>query len=107
MAIYCYNSSDLAFSRDVCKSYSSASNKMTLKGVILKSLISILLVASIAWLKRNFNSQNYSIDIHKYGGLTATLLFSFLTACIHRMAQTLAPLYTFSVVSFINKKSEK
>ena len=101
MAIYSYKSSNPAFSRDVWKGYSSTSNKMTVNGVILKSFFCIVLVASTAWLTWNLHSQGYNINILMYGGLGAALLFSLLTAFIHRMAPILVPLYALAQGLFL------
>lgn len=96
MALYNYKTTNPAFSKDVWKGYASTSNKMTVNGILIKSFFCIFLVAFTAFLTRKLHFMGYNIDLIMYGGLTATFIFSILTAFMHRLAPVLVPLYALA-----------
>jgi len=101
MALYSYKTSNPAFSKDVWKGYTSTSNKMTINGVLLKSLFCIFLVSLTTIFIWEIKDIGYSINIFMYGGLIAALFFSLITAFIHRFAVILVPLYALALGLFL------
>lgn len=74
---------------------------MTVNGIILKSFFCIFLVASTAYLTWKLHYLGYNINLLMYGGLAATLIFSLLTAFVHRLAPILVPLYALAQGFFL------
>ncbi|MDT0553532.1 Bax inhibitor-1/YccA family protein [Urechidicola vernalis] len=101
MALYNYKTANPAFSKDVWKGYASTSNKMTVNGIILKSLFCIFLLLTSAIFTWKMQEFGFNINILMYGGLVAALFFSLLTAFIHRLAPILVPLYALAQGLFI------
>lgn len=101
MSSHIYNTSNPAFSRDVWSGYSSSSQKMTLNGIIIKSIFCIALITITTWYVWFLYNQGVNIKWITYGGFIGAIVFSLLTAFVHKLGSILVPLYAIAMGLFL------
>jgi len=95
-----YRTSNPAFSSYVWKG-SASKTRMTLNGIFLKSLFSILLVGSTTWYVWDLVDKGVDVKWYISGGLLAAIFFSLLTSFKRKWAFITTPLYALSKGFFL------
>ncbi len=95
-----YRTSNPAFSSYVWKS-SRSTKKMTLNGILLKSLFSILLVGLTTWYVWDLVNKGVNVKWYTSIGLLAAIFFSVLTSFKRKWAPITTPLYALSKGFFL------
>ena len=95
-----YRTSNPAFSSYVWKN-SRSTKKMTLNGVFLKSLFSIVLVGLTTWYVWNLVNKGVDVKWYTSIGLLAAIFFSILTSFKRKWAPITTPLYALSKGFFL------
>ena len=100
MSLLNYRTSNPAFSSYVWKRASSKA-KMTLNGIFIKSLFSILLVGLTTWYVWDLVEKGANVKWYISGGLLAAIFFSLLTSFKRKWAHITTPLYALSKGLFL------
>ncbi|AOW20509.1 Bax inhibitor-1/YccA family protein [Urechidicola croceus] len=101
MSLLNYKTSNPAFSPGVWKGYSSSSNKMSLSGVIFKTLFCLILVGISTWYVWDLVHKGIDVKWYTSLGLLAAIVLSILTSYKHKWAKFTAPLYALSKGFFL------
>ena len=96
-----YNTSNPVFSGYIWKYKRSSASKMTLNGVILKSLFSIFLVGLTTWYVWDLVNKGIDVQYYTYGGMIAAVVFSILTSYKKKWSPITTPLYALSKGLFL------
>lgn len=100
MSLLNYRTSNPAFSKYVWESNKSTS-KMTLNGIFIKSLLSIILVGITTWYVWNLVYKGVDVKWFTSGGLLAAIVFSLLTSFKRKWAPITTPLYALAKGFFL------
>jgi len=101
MSLFNHQTSNPAFSNGVWKGYTSYDNKMTLNGIILKTLFCLILVGITTWYVWDLVHQGVNVKWHTSLGLLAAIVLSILTSYKHKWAKYTAPLYSIAKGFFL------
>ena len=96
-----YRTSNPAFSNYVWKDYRSRLKKMTLNGIFLKSLFSLILVGLTTWYVWDLVYKGVDVKWYTSGGMLAAIVFSLLTSFKRTWAPITTPLYALSKGLFL------
>jgi len=96
-----HRTSNPAFSNYIWSSKSRSKEKMSLWGILFKSLISLALLSISLWYVWDLVYQGVNVKWHTSGGLLAAIIFSILTSYRKRWAPITAPLYALSKGLFL------
>ena len=95
-----YKTSNPVFTNYIWK-HSYGSNKMTINGILLKTLYTLFLVSLTAWYVWNMAKRGESVRYYIYGGLLIALFFSVLTSYKKRWAPVTVPIYALAKGAFL------
>lgn len=101
MSLFNHRTSNPAFSNGFWKGYISYDNKMTLNGIILKTLFCLILVGTTTWYVWDLVHQGINVKWHTTLGLLAAIILSVLTSYKHKWAKFTAPLYSLAKGFFL------
>ncbi len=101
MAYTNYNTSNPVFSRYIWKYDRGSASKMTLNGIFIKSLFSIVLVGLTTWYVWDLVNKGVDVKYYTYGGMIAAVVFSIITSYKKRWAPITTPLYALSKGLFL------
>jgi len=96
-----YRTSNPAFSRYVWSGYTQDSNRMSIFGIFIKTLISLSLLGSSLWYVWDLVYQGVNVRWYTTGGILAAIVFSILTSYKKKWAPITAPLYALSKGFFL------
>ncbi len=90
-----YKTSNPVFTPYLWK-HSYGAKKMTLNGILLKTLYSLFLVAMAAWYVWNMVKRGENVRYYIYGGMLVALFFSILTSYKKRWSPVTVPIYALA-----------
>ena len=90
-----YKTSNPVFTPYLWK-HSYGAKKMTLNGILLKTLYSLFLVAMAAWYVWNMVKRGENVKYYIYGGMLVALFFSILTSYKKRWSPVTVPIYALA-----------
>ena len=96
-----YKTSNPVFNSYIWKHKRSSTSEMTLNGILLKSLFSIVLVGISTLYVWNLVNKGIDVQYYTYGGMIAAVVFSILTSYKKRWAPVTTPLYALSKGLFL------
>ena len=95
-----YKTSNPVFTNYIWK-HSYGSNKMTINGILLKTLYTLFLVSLTAWYVWNMAKRGESVTYYIYGGMLIALFFSVLTSYKKRWSPVTVPIYALAKGAFL------
>ncbi len=95
-----YKTSNPVFTSYIWK-HSYGSNKMTLNGILLKTLYTLGLVSLTAWYVWQMAKRGESVKYYIYGGMLIALFFSILTSYKKRWSPVTVPIYALAKGAFL------
>jgi len=95
-----YKTSNPVFTSYIWKN-SYGSNKMTINGILLKTLYTLLLVSLTAWYVWQMAKRGESVRYYIYGGILVALFFSILTSYKKRWSPVTVPIYALAKGCFL------
>ena len=101
MGLFNYKTSNPAFTSYFWDSGNRSSKKMTVTGILIKSLAMILIIASMTMYVWNLYTEGVDIKWYTYGGMLAAIVCSILISFKHHWAHILTPLYAISKGLFL------
>ena len=101
MSLINYKTSNPVFSRYVWKQSRSSASKMSLNGILFKSLFAIFLVSLTTWFVWDLVYKGVDVKWYTSGGLLAAIFFSVLTSFKRTWAAITTPLYALSKGLFL------
>jgi uncharacterized YccA/Bax inhibitor family protein len=101
MSITRYKTSNPAFTPLIWKGYSYSSNRMTLRGVILKTFFCLVILSASTCYVWDLVHQGVDAKWYIYLGLLAAIILSILTSYIHKWAVITTPLYALAKGVFL------
>ncbi len=101
MSLIKHRTSNPAFSGGIWRGYKYSRSKMSLNGILLKSLFSIFLVGATTWYVWNLVEQGVNVRWYTSGGLLVALFFSLLTSFKKHWAWFTVPLYSLAKGMFL------
>ncbi|MBJ2174846.1 Bax inhibitor-1/YccA family protein [Aureibaculum sp. A20] len=101
MAYANYNTSNPVFSSYIWKYNRSSASKMTLNGVIIKSIFSLVLVGLTTWYVWDLVNKGEDVQYYTYGGMIAAIVFSIITSYKKKWSPITTPLYALSKGLFL------
>lgn len=96
-----YQTSNPAFSSYVWKYNGGRVSKMTLNGIFIKSLFSLVLVGLTTWYVWDLVYQGVDVKWYTSGGMLAAIIFSLLTSFKRKWAPVTTPLYALAKGLFL------
>jgi len=101
MSIFSYTTSNPAFSRKIWKSSQAKIARMTMTGLFLKAIISLILLGISTWYVWSLVEKGVDIKWYTSGGMLAAIIFSILTSYKRIWAPITTPLYALSKGLFL------
>lgn len=96
-----YKTSNPAFTNYFWDDDRDPSSKMTVRGIILKSLVSILIIATITGYVWKLYSEGTNIKWFTTGGMLAAIVISIVISVRNHWAHILVPLYAIAKGFFL------
>lgn len=96
-----YKTSNPAFSNYFWEDQRGSERKMTVRGILLKSLVLLLVVSAITALVWEIHSRGISIKWYTTGGMLAAIVISIVISVRNHWAHFLVPLYAVAKGFFI------
>ena len=96
-----YKTSNPVFSSYIWNRNTSGHRKMTMTGIFLKSISSLLLVSLSLWYVWDLVYKGVDVKWYTSGGLLAAIVFSVLTSYKKKWAPVTVPLYAFAKGFFL------
>ena len=96
-----YKTSNPAFNNYFWDTSSDPSSKMTVRGIIIKSVILLLITTAIVGFVWKINSEGVSVKWFTLGGMLAAIVVSILISIRNHWAHFLVPLYAVAKGFFI------
>ncbi|QRM88331.1 hypothetical protein FG167_03535 [Lacinutrix sp. WUR7] len=93
--------SNPAFSNYFWDDKKSSSAKMTVSGIIIKSLLCIAIIAAITVYVWSLYSSGFDIEWFLYGGIISSIIISVIISYKHDWASFLVPLYAIAKGCFL------
>ena len=101
MSLVNYRTSNPAFTGYIWKPQRSATSKMTLGGIFLKSFFCLILVGTTTWYVWDLVYQGVQVKWYTMGGMLAAIFFSLLTSFKRTWAPFTTPLYALTKGLFL------
>ena len=101
MGLFNYKTSNPAFTPYFWKDNSRSHLKMTVRGILIKSLISILIIAFITGYIWKLHSDGVNVRWFTLGGILASIIISIVISIRNHWAHFLVPLYAISKGCFL------
>jgi uncharacterized YccA/Bax inhibitor family protein len=95
-----YKTSNPVFTNYIWK-HSYGTNKMTINGILLKTLYTLFLVSLTTWYVWNMAKRGESVQYYIYGGMLIALFFSVLTSYKKRWSPVTVPVYALAKGAFL------
>lgn len=96
-----YKTSNPAFNNYFWDTSSDPPSKMTVRGIIIKSVILLLITTAIVGFVWKINSEGVSVRWFTLGGMLAAIVISILISVRNHWAHVLVPLYAIAKGFFI------
>lgn len=96
-----YKTNNPVFSGYFWGGQKSASRKMTVTGIFVKSLLCILVIAGITAYVWKLNEEGTSVKWFTLGGMLAAIVISIVISVRHHWAPVLVPFYTIAKGLFL------
>lgn len=96
-----YKTSNPAFTNYFWKNDRDPSSKMTVRGILLKSLVSILIIATITGYVWKLYSEGVNIRWFTMGGMLGAIVISIVISVRNHWAHFLVPLYAIAKGFFL------
>jgi len=96
-----YKTSNPAFNNYFWDTSSGPSSKMTVRGIIVKSIVLLLITTAIVGFVWKINSEGVSVRWFTLGGMLAAIVISILISVRNHWAHFLVPLYAVAKGFFI------
>lgn len=96
-----YKTSNPAFNRYFWDKSGGSSSRMTVRGIIIKSIILLLITTAIVGFVWKINSEGVSVRWFTLGGMLAAIVISILISVRNHWAHFLVPLYAIAKGFFI------
>ena len=101
MNLRSYRTSNPVFSSYIWKNNRYTSSKMSINGILFKSLISLAILSVSLWYVWDLVYQGVNVRWYTAGGLLVALFFSVLTSYKRTWAMFTTPLYAFAKGFFL------
>jgi len=95
-----YKTSNPVFTNYIWK-HSYGSNKMTINGILLKTVYTLFLVSLTAWYVWNMAKRGESVHYYIYGGMIVAIIFSVMTSYKKRWSPVTVPIYALAKGAFL------
>lgn len=96
-----FKTSNPAFTRFFWDDDSASSNKMSVLGILIKSLFCIIVIAAITVYIWQLHSQGTNVRWFTLGGMLASIIISIIISIRHHWAHFLVPLYCIAKGCFL------
>lgn len=96
-----YKTNNPVFSEYFWDEQNRSNKKMTVKGIFIKSLFCILVIAAITTFIWKLNEGGMPVKWFTLGGMLAAIIISVVISVRHRWAPFLVPLYTIAKGVFL------
>ena len=96
-----YKTSNPAFSRYFWEDNNNESKKMTVKGILIKSLICISIIALVMGFIWKLHSDGYAVRWFTLGGMLGAIIISIVISFKQHWVHILVPLYTVAKGCFL------
>jgi len=93
--------SNPVFTSYIWKDSSYSTNKMSLNGVLLKSIYGLFLVGLTTWYVWNMVKRGESVTYYIYGGMIVGVVFSVITSYKKKWAPITVPIYALAKGCFL------
>jgi len=93
--------SNPAFSKYFWEHSNARSNKMTVSGIVLKSLLSIFIIICIIGFLWDLHSKGVRLKWYGLGGMISAIVISIVISVRHHWAHFLVPLYAIAKGFFL------
>jgi len=80
---------------------SYGTNKMTINGILLKTLYTLFLLSLTAWYVWSMAKRGESVTYYIYGGMLVAVVFSVLTSYKKRWSPVTVPFYALAKGAFL------
>ena len=101
MGLFNYKTSNPAFTPYFWEDNSRSNLKMTVRGILIKSLISIFIIAFITGYIWKLHSDGVNVKWFTLGGILASIIISIVISIRNHWAHILVPLYAISKGCFL------
>ena len=96
-----YKTSNPAFTNYFWEDGKNSSSKMTVRGILLKSLVSLLIIATITGYVWKLYSEGTNIGWYTTGGMLGAIVISIVISVRNHWAHFLVPLYAIAKGFFL------
>ena len=96
-----HKTSNPAFSRYFWDDNSGSSKKMTISGILIKCLFSILIIISVVFGVWKLHEQGYDVSWYTLGGMGSAIVVSVIISYKQHWAHFLVPLYAIAKGCFL------
>ena len=96
-----YKTNNPVFSEYFWENKNNPNNKMTVSGIVLKSMLCILVIAGITAYIWKLNEDGMSVKWFTLGGMLAAIIISVIISVRHHWSPFLVPLYTIAKGVFL------
>ncbi|MBT8393792.1 MAG: Bax inhibitor-1/YccA family protein, partial [Bacteroidia bacterium] len=96
-----YRTSNPAFSNYFWEDQRSPESKMTIRGILIKSLVLLFIISAITAFVWELHSQGFSIKWYATGGMLASIVISIVISIRNHWAHFLVPLYAIAKGFFV------
>lgn len=101
MGLFNYKTSNPAFTSYFWEDNSRSNLKMTVRGILIKSLVSILIIAIVAGYIWKLHSDGLNVRWFTLGGMLASITISIVISIRNHWAHFLVPIYAISKGCFL------
>ena len=101
MGLFNYKTSNPAFTNYFWEDDSRSTLKMTVRGILIKSLVSILVIAFITAYIWKLHGEGINVRWFTLGGMLASIIISIIISIQQHWAHILVPLYAISKGCFL------
>lgn len=101
MTIFNYNTSNPAFSNAIWRSGRAKKARMSMAGLFLKSMLSLILLGITTWYVWDLVEKGVDVKWYTSGGMLAAIVFSLLTSFKRTWAPITTPLYALAKGLFL------
>ena len=101
MGLFNYKTSNPAFTNYFWEDNSRSTLKMTVRGILIKSLVSILVIAFITAYIWKLHGEGINVRWFTLGGMLASIIISIIISIQQHWAHILVPLYAISKGCFL------
>ncbi|WCO01347.1 Bax inhibitor-1/YccA family protein [Psychroserpens ponticola] len=96
-----YKTNNPVFSEYFWEDQNDSNKKMTVSGILIKSIVCIIVIAAITSYIWKLNEEGMSVKWLTIGGMLASVIISVIISVRHHWAPFLVPLYTIAKGVFL------